>query len=160
VGDHLGSTTLVVDTAPPPEVAPKVKYREYYKPYGEALVRYNGWADGFTPTGVGFTGQRLDDESGLMYFGARYYDPVLSMFVSADPSVPDAKHAMDYEKYIYVRGNPLRYIDELGYAPEDYYIFAEGCVPGSVSGAAAAGCGHPDWGEYTLLLKSEYAMWQ
>ena len=60
VGDHLGSTTLVVNTASPPEVW----YREYYKPYGEALVQYSRWANGFTPTSVGFTGQRLDDETG------------------------------------------------------------------------------------------------
>jgi len=80
--------------------------------------------------------------------------------VSADPSVPRPSSSLDWNRYLYVRGNPLRYIDQLGYAPGDQYIFVEGCVPGSVVGAGAAGCGHPDWGEYMTQLRRIYASWQ
>ena len=83
VGDHLGSTTLVVDTSSPPQVV----HRQYYKPYGE--VAYSA---GSSRTTIGYTGQRLDTESGLMYYGARYYDPVLSYFVSADGIIPGAEN--------------------------------------------------------------------
>ncbi|MEO6893374.1 MAG: RHS repeat-associated core domain-containing protein, partial [Ktedonobacteraceae bacterium] len=38
---------------------------------------------GAVPTNKGFTGQYLDD-SGLNYYNARYYDPVVGRFVSAD----------------------------------------------------------------------------
>ncbi len=112
VGDQLGSTTLIIDTA----TVPNVTQREYYKPYGEVA-----FSSGSSRTDKGFTGQRLDASSGLMYYGARYYDPVLSYFISADPTVPDPSNAVDYNRYFYVRGNPLRFIDALGYGPSDYY---------------------------------------
>jgi len=151
VSDHLSSTTLTVDTASPPSVV----YRAYYKPYGEVAFQ-----SGASITSVGYTGQRLDGDSGLMYYGARYYDPVLSYFVSPDPTTPDAGNLKDYDKYLYVRGNPLRFIDEMGYTPDDHYIFVEGCVSGSSSGVEGAGCGNPDWGEYMTLLQRIYGTWQ
>lgn len=66
VGDHLGSTSLIVDTSTPPQVV----HRQYYKPYGEVARTY-----GSSRTTIGYTGQRLDGESGLMYYGARYETP-------------------------------------------------------------------------------------
>jgi len=57
VGDHLGSTTLLVDTATPPTVV----QRQYHKPYGEIAFQ---WTAGGSLTDVGFTGQRLDSDSG------------------------------------------------------------------------------------------------
>ena len=58
---------------------------------------------------------------------------------------------MDWSRYLYVRGNPLRYIDTSGYRPEDYYVFVNGCF-------MSGGCDtpDPDWGEYTDLVHSEY----
>lgn len=136
VGDHLGSTTLVVDTSS----LPVVVSRQYYKPYGEVA-----WSSGASQTSVGYTGQRLDMDSGLMYYGARFYDPVLSMFVSADPTVPDPKDPKDWNKYLYTRGNPLRYMDPSGYSPTDYYVFVNGCF--------SSGCEvDPKWGEYEDYL--------
>jgi len=81
VGDDLGSTTLTIDTGSPP----KVVYRAYYKPYGEVA-----FSSGTNQTSKGYTGQRLDISTGLMYYGARYYDPVLSYFISPDSIVPGA----------------------------------------------------------------------
>ncbi len=81
VGDQLGSTTLIIDTAP----VPNVTQREYYKPFGEVA-----FTSGSSRTDKGFTGQRLDASSGLMYYGARYYDPVLSYFVSPDTIMPSS----------------------------------------------------------------------
>jgi hypothetical protein len=34
-----------------------------------------------------FTGKQLDEETGLLYFGARYLDPQASMWLSADPAM-------------------------------------------------------------------------
>ncbi len=139
VGDHLGSTTLLVDTATPPNVV----QRQYHKPYGEIAFQ---WTVGGSLTSVSFTGQRLDSDTGLMYYGARFYDPVLGYFVSADPTTSDPKKSSDLNRYLYARGNPLRYIDPSGYGPQDHYVLVNGCVgPGS--------CGpHPDWGEYLNYL--------
>jgi RHS repeat-associated protein len=40
------------------------------------------------PTDHGFTGQKLDKGTGLMHYGARYYDSALGMFISPDTIVP------------------------------------------------------------------------
>jgi RHS repeat-associated protein len=143
VGDHLGSTTLLVDTSP----TPAVLYRAYYKPYGEVA-----WQTGTSRTSVGFTGQRLDAGTKLMYFGARYYDPELAHFVSADPTTQNPSNAMDYNRYLYAHGNPLRFIDQLGFGPEDYYIFVQGCT----SSTACDRDDPSDWGEYGEQLKKMY----
>src|SRR5437763_16956257 len=113
VADHLGSTSMIVDTSSPPNVV----QRQYYKPYGESAFQYIA---GSRLTTYGYTGQRLDEDSGLMYYGARYYDSALSLFVSADPTVPDPKKLGDLDRYLYTRGNPLRYIDTTGFGSDDY----------------------------------------
>ena len=51
-----------------------------------------------------YTGQELDD-TGLLYYGARYYDPTLGRFVSPDTLIPDPTQPLDYNRYLYARGN-------------------------------------------------------
>ena len=54
-----------------------------YKPWGESRYTF-----GATPTKRRFTGQVLDNVAGGLYFyNARYYDPALGRFISADTSV-------------------------------------------------------------------------
>jgi RHS repeat-associated protein len=109
VSDHLGSSTLLVNAA----ATPVVVSREYHKPYGE--VAWSGGSTQMTSlTSIGYTGQRSDTDSGLMYYGARYYDPILSQFVSGDLVVADANNPKDLHKYLYVRGNPLINTDPTG----------------------------------------------
>ena len=79
-----------------------------------------------------FTGKELDPETGLYYFGARYYDPVLSRWISADPILgkylPTGNRDRDEKLagfggvynpanlglYGYAHLNPLTYIDPNG----------------------------------------------
>jgi RHS repeat-associated protein len=76
-----------------------------YSPYGG--VRYTS---GTMPTSRGFTGQYSDAAStGLDYYGARYYDPSLGQFTSAD-TVSDG-----INRYGYVQGNPETYTDPTGH---------------------------------------------
>ena len=84
VVDHLGSTTLVIDTST--NSSPQVAHRQYYTPYGEAIPKI-GSTNSYTS--IGYTGQRLDGESELVFYNARFYDPVLIYFVSADTIAPD-----------------------------------------------------------------------
>jgi uncharacterized protein RhaS with RHS repeats len=49
-----------------------------------------------------------------MYFNARYYDPELGQFLSPDTLVPDPGNLFDYNRYMYVRGNPMMYNDPTG----------------------------------------------
>ncbi|MBN2007556.1 MAG: hypothetical protein JXA21_29695 [Anaerolineae bacterium] len=78
-GDHLGSTSLTTDQSG------AVVSKQRYYPFGEVFD-----PEGRSPTDFGFTGQRLDDSTGLMYYRARYYDAALGRFVQADTIVPGA----------------------------------------------------------------------
>jgi RHS repeat-associated protein len=64
-----------------------------------------------------FTGQKQDG-TGLLYYNARYYDPTLGTFISPDTLVPDAGVLFDYNRYLYVRGNPLKYTDPTGHCAQ------------------------------------------
>ncbi len=64
-----------------------------------------------------FNGKELDQETGLYYYGARYYDPSLSIWMSVDPL---AKLAPDKTPYHYVSNNPIIRIDPKGLT--DYKI--------------------------------------
>jgi len=78
-----------------------------YNPFGTAR-------SGSVPTDKKFTGQRLDG-TGLYYYGARYYDPVIGRFVSADTVVQDFKNPQMLNRYSYVLNNPLKYADPTGH---------------------------------------------
>jgi RHS repeat-associated protein len=110
VGDHLGSATLVIDTS----ATPQVIHRQFYKPYGELAL-----TSGSSRTSVGYTGQRLDNESALMFYGARFYDPVLSYFVSADNIAPDKSDPKTRNRYNYALNNPLSYNDPTGHCANE-----------------------------------------
>ncbi|MCP4526166.1 MAG: hypothetical protein GY833_09680, partial [Aestuariibacter sp.] len=77
-GDHLGSTSLTTDESG------AMVARQLYHPYG--TTRYS---EGTLATDFGFTGQRNVAGIGLMDYNARFYDPTLGRFVSADTIVPD-----------------------------------------------------------------------
>ena len=83
-----------------------------YAPYGE--VRTDGAAVGGL-TDFTYTGQQVDAQTGLMFYNARWYDPALGRFLSADTIVPDPGNPQDLNRYAYVRNNPVRYRDPSGH---------------------------------------------
>lgn len=97
-GDHLGSVGVVTGAGG------SLVSRTEYGPWGQ--VRAN--STGTKPTTIDYTGQ-LRDGTGLLYYGARYYDPVLGRFLSAD-TVRDGMNP-----YAYVHNNPLRFTDPTGH---------------------------------------------
>ena len=62
-----------------------------------------------------YTGQQVDAQTGLMFYNARWYDPALGRFVSADTIVPNPGNPQDLNRYAYVRNSPVKYIDPSGY---------------------------------------------
>ena len=119
VGELQGSTTQFFLTDPLGSVlttfnatagSATVQGNQVYGPYGNS--RYSQGAMG---TNKGFTGQYAD-ATGLDYYNARYYDPVVGRFLSAD-TVQGNMQGMD--PYDYVGGNPETLNDPTGkmYAP-------------------------------------------
>ena len=85
-----------------------------YFPFGETRSE-----TGLLGTDKKFTGQRLDG-TGLYYYNARYYDPAIGRFISADSIVPNPADPQSLNRYSYCLNNPLRYIDPSGHAPWDW----------------------------------------
>jgi RHS repeat-associated protein len=54
---------------------------------------------------------------GLMFYNARWYDPALGRFASADSLIPGAGSSQAWDRYAYTMNNPLRYIDPTGHCP-------------------------------------------
>jgi RHS repeat-associated protein len=100
---YLTGTALV--TTPSGESAGEMKYY----PFGE----YRN-STGNVATDRLFTGQRLDS-TGLYYYNARYYDPQIGRFISADTIVPDWTNPQSMNRYSYCLDNPLKYIDPSGH---------------------------------------------
>lgn len=100
-GDHLGSARVVTDGVGAAQEA------TIYLPYGDAPVPAGGVKHRYT-------GQEFDTESGLYYYGARYYSAVLGRFVSADPVAPDFADPQTLNRYSYVKNNPVFYVDPSG----------------------------------------------
>ena len=64
-----------------------------------------------------FTSKERDEETGLDYFGARYYSSIQGRFTSTDPIIMAPGRALDPQQinlYAYTRNNPLRFVDPDG----------------------------------------------
>jgi RHS repeat-associated protein len=64
-------------------------------------------------TDMGYTGQK--SLMGLLDYHARFYDPGLARFISADSIVPNPGSSMSWDRFAYVNGNPLSFIDPTGH---------------------------------------------
>jgi RHS repeat-associated protein len=103
-GDHLGSTSLSTDGNG------AVVARQWYYPYGEERG-----SSGTLATEYQFTGQRRERGIGLYDYNARFYDPALGRFISADTIVPEPGNPQALNRYAYTLNNPLKYADPTGH---------------------------------------------
>jgi RHS repeat-associated protein len=104
--DQLGSTNYITDAKG------NIKQFIAYMPFGEILSEQH--ADWDSP--YKFNAKERDTETGLYYYGARYYDPKASLWISTDPL---AENYIGWNSYNYTFDNPVRYIDPDGMGPED-----------------------------------------
>jgi len=65
---------------------------------------------------LGVTGYRKDEDTGLYYAQARWYDPLVGNFNGMDPAMGNSAQPITLNKYVYANGNPLIYIDPSGRA--------------------------------------------
>ncbi|TFH40577.1 MAG: hypothetical protein E4G94_09355, partial [ANME-2 cluster archaeon] len=61
-----------------------------------------------------FTGEQMDDETGLIYLRARYYDPSIGRFITKDPFAGFISDTQSLNRYSYVKNNPVNFIDPFG----------------------------------------------
>jgi RHS repeat-associated protein len=97
--DHLGSSNVSVD-----DTGALVSFEEYY-PFGETSFGSYG------KKRYRFCGKEKDEESGLYYYGARYYSPWTCRFVSVDPKSLKYVHQ---SPFVYADNNPIGKIDHNG----------------------------------------------
>ena len=90
-------------------------------PFGEELFAGTGGrtaAQGYVGDSVRqkFTQKERDNETGLDYFGARYYESTQGRFTSPDPLLSSGTifDPRSWNRYSYTSNNPLRYIDPTG----------------------------------------------
>lgn len=105
--DVAGSPTLATNETG------AVAWRESYRPYGEKL-KLETAASG---NRVGFAGKPFDNQTGLSFMGARYYDPITGRFMGMDPVEFQEKNIQSFNRYAYANNNPNRYIDPDGRIP-------------------------------------------
>ncbi len=78
--------------------------RSHYEPFGKRM--------GGDKPGIGYTGHLQDEDLGLTYMQARYYDPLIGRFYADDPIGFRDVHS--FNRYAYGNNNPYKYVDPDG----------------------------------------------
>jgi RHS repeat-associated protein len=118
--DHLGSAAWITD-----KDGKAIQHLQYL-PFGEPRIdqRTASWNTMFT-----FSGKERDEESSYSYFGARYYDSDISIWLSVDPR---ASSYPGLTPYNYCMNSPVMYTDPNG---EFWVPILVGAIVGTVMGA-------------------------
>ena len=106
--DHLGSSSYITNLDG--EVVQHIEY----VPFGEVFIeeRNNIWNTPYL-----FNAKEFDEETGLYYYGARFYDPRLSLWISVDPLAEKYVH---WGAYTYCYDSPITHIDIKGLFPTGF----------------------------------------
>ncbi len=99
--DHLGSSTQISD------MGQKIIHHIEYMPTGEQFLEQRD----YWHTPFKFNGKELDEETGLYYYGARYYTPEVGVWLSVDP-LSDKYPSIS--SFAYCLNNPVKLIDPDG----------------------------------------------
>lgn len=109
LGNHLGSVSLELDGTSDAKV---ISYEEYH-PYGTTAYQARNTAIKAADKRYRYTGKERDEESGLYYYGARYYSAWLGRWENCDPM--GLTEGSNF--YNYVSCNPIGLIDPDGMQP-------------------------------------------
>ena len=92
----------------------------------QARYQYDAWGNERASTGsswnrFAFTGHEKDEETGLYYFKARFYDPQVGRFLSQDGYLGETNTPPSLHRYLYAYANPTVYVDLYGYEATPWY---------------------------------------
>ena len=105
--DHLGTGSYITD-------ASGDAYQFFANlPFGETMVEQQSGTEAYDNRWK-FNGKELDSETGLYFYGARYYNPSTSIWMSVDPL---SDTMPQWNPYNYTRQNPINLIDPDGRMP-------------------------------------------
>ena len=106
--DHLGSSSYITN------LDGEVSQHIEYVPFGEVFLeeRNNTWNTPYL-----FNAKEFDKETGLYYYGARYMNPKISMWLGVDPM---AEKYPNLTGYCYTMDNPIILIDPTGMEPDGW----------------------------------------
>jgi RHS repeat-associated protein len=105
--DATGTPLMATDSSG------NVLWKENYRPYGEKLNNQPASAN----NRIWFAGKPYDQNTGLSYMGARYYDPMLGRFVGVDPVGVKEENIHSFNRYAYANDNPYKFVDPDGRSP-------------------------------------------
>ena len=88
--------------------------RTEYKPYGETWVQ-----EGDKTNRPKFNSQELDPETGYYFYNARYYEAEIGRFITADNVIDGEYSTQGWNRFSYVKNNPVRYKDPSGHSKKD-----------------------------------------
>ena len=116
--DHLGSSSYITN------LDGEVSQHIEYVPFGEVFIeeRNNTWNTPYL-----FNAKEFDEETGMYYYGARYYEPRLSLWISCDPK--QGKYPY-FTTYCYALNNPIKFVDPDG---EDVFVSVGGTPVGTTT---------------------------
>jgi len=148
--DVLGSPILATDPNG------QVIWREEYSPYGSRLLHESRETDCSAGPCVPvesswdekqwYSGKLEETANGILFYGARWYEPEIGRFLSVDPVGFQENNVFSFNRYSYANNNPYRYTDPDGNAVETAWdVFNIGLgitslsvnlVSGNIGGAA------------------------
>ncbi|MBC8553940.1 MAG: RHS domain-containing protein, partial [Candidatus Brocadiales bacterium] len=104
LNDALGSPVMATDEKG------EVIWREMYKPFGERIFKKKASKQHKT----WYTSKVEDQDLGLSYYGARYYDTLAGRFNGVDPVGFQGNSVESFNAYMYANNNPYLYFDPDG----------------------------------------------
>ncbi|WP_412522145.1 FG-GAP-like repeat-containing protein [Shewanella algae] len=110
--DHQGSTTTITNKSG------NVVQQFTYDPWGKQTAAYSHSLlnDYIAPAASkGYTGHEGIDNLNLIHMNGRIYDPTLGRFLQADPHIQAPTDTQSYNRYSYVKNNPMSYTDPSGF---------------------------------------------
>jgi RHS repeat-associated protein len=122
IDNHLRSSVLEVDDA-----GRLISYEEYF-PFGSTAFQLTSAAAEVSAKRYRYNGNERDDETGLYYFGARYYAPWLGRWTSVDPGgLIDGNNVFSF-----VRNNPINNRDTQGFFTVNWGAIGRGALNAAV----------------------------
>ncbi|NLF42135.1 MAG: RHS repeat-associated core domain-containing protein, partial [Bacteroidales bacterium] len=100
--NHLGSASLELDAT-----AQIISYEEYH-PFGSTSYRSGRSETEVSLKRYKYVGKERDEETGLYYYGFRYYAPWIARFINVDPLQHEYPH---YTPFQYAGNKPITYVD-------------------------------------------------